>query len=100
MWRLDRDYQVKSVWYGRTVIRSRYKLSYEVAQSLHDGASAEEVGGDIPELASCPELGSKVEELRGAVRSLVDIARVLRNRRAQGGTYTDTVYSRVSAHSV
>ena len=50
IWKLDRDHQVKSVWYGRTVIRSKYKLSYEVAQQLCDGATASEVKGDIPEL--------------------------------------------------
>lgn len=30
LWKLDSDYQVKSVWYGRTIIRSKYKLAYEV----------------------------------------------------------------------
>ena len=50
IWKLDPDYQVKDVWYGRTVIRSRYKLSYEVAQQLYDGAAASEVRKDISEL--------------------------------------------------
>lgn len=30
VWRLGSDYEVKDVWYGRTVIRSAYKLTYEV----------------------------------------------------------------------
>ena len=30
MWELDAAYNVQKVWYGRTVIRSRYKLFYEV----------------------------------------------------------------------
>ena len=50
IWKLDPDYQVKDVWYGRTVIRSRYKLTYEAAQQLYDGAAASEVRKDIPEL--------------------------------------------------
>ena len=50
VWKLDSDYQVKNVWYGRTVIRSKFKLTYEVAQQLFDGASASEVRKDIPEL--------------------------------------------------
>lgn len=34
LWRFDKLYQVKKVWYGRTVIRSRYKLAYEVSHTL------------------------------------------------------------------
>ena len=30
IWELDADYEVVDVWYGRTVIRSAYKLFYEV----------------------------------------------------------------------
>ena len=30
LWRLDSNWEVKDVWYGRTVIRSTYKLAYEV----------------------------------------------------------------------
>ncbi len=30
IWRLDEQFHVKDVWFGRTVIRSRYKLAYEV----------------------------------------------------------------------
>ena len=78
---------MKAVWYGRSVIRSRYKLTYEVAQSLYDGAKREHVMNDIPELVSCSleEAEIKIEELRAAIKSLVEIARVLRERRAQGG---------------
>ena len=50
VWKLDSDYQVKKVWYGRTVIRSKFKLTYEVAQQLFDGESASEIRKDIPEL--------------------------------------------------
>ena len=43
----------------------------------------------LPEAATCTfrikYFMCRVEELHGAVRSLVDIARVLRDRRAQGG---------------
>ena len=30
IWQLNNNYEVIGVWYGRTVIRSRYKLFYEV----------------------------------------------------------------------
>ena len=50
VWKLDTDYQVKDVWYGRTIIRSKYTLSYEVAQRLFDGAAASDIRDHIPEL--------------------------------------------------
>ena len=30
LWQLDPAHHVKGVWFGRTVIQSRYKLAYEV----------------------------------------------------------------------
>ena len=30
IWELDKDLIVTKVWYGRTVIRSAYKMTYEV----------------------------------------------------------------------
>ena len=30
LWVMDSDYNVVKTWYGRTVIRSSYKLFYEV----------------------------------------------------------------------
>ena len=35
IWKLDKQCQVKNVWYGRTLIRSRYKLAYEVGLVGH-----------------------------------------------------------------
>lgn len=30
IWELDKNFEVVNVWYGKTIIRSRYKLFYEV----------------------------------------------------------------------
>jgi hypothetical protein len=30
IWELDQDFEVVNVWYGKTIIRSSYKLFYEV----------------------------------------------------------------------
>ena len=30
IWELDKKYEVVDVWYGKTIIRSQYKLFYEV----------------------------------------------------------------------
>ena len=38
LWELDpKTYQVISVWYGRTLIKSSYKLFYEAAQDIVNG---------------------------------------------------------------
>ena len=52
LWELDpASYNVVSVWYGRTLVRSAYKLHYEAAQDIIDGArTAEEMKADVPEL--------------------------------------------------
>ena len=73
VWKLDSDYQVKDMWYGRTVIRSKYKLSYEVAQQFCDGTVASEVKGDIPELLN-PDLTQ--EEVHKRYNTLQDTRRI------------------------
>ncbi|MGH0140895.1 UNVERIFIED_CONTAM: hypothetical protein FKN15_049149 [Acipenser sinensis] len=86
MWELDKSsYEVKRVWYGRTIIRSSYKLFYEAAQALLDGDWS--VVEQIPELAG---LGGetrqeKLDQLVWAIGSLADIARHLRAKRDRGG---------------
>ncbi len=34
IWELDSNYEVVDVWYGKTIIRSAYKLFYEVSISF------------------------------------------------------------------
>ncbi|OMH78765.1 DIS3-like exonuclease 1 [Zancudomyces culisetae] len=36
LWNLDNKYQVKDIWFGRTLINSKCEMSYEFAQSLLD----------------------------------------------------------------
>ena len=62
VWKLDSSYNVKDVWYGRTVIRSKYKLTYEVAQKLFDGAAANDVTQEIPELLHSPLSREELEQ--------------------------------------
>ncbi|CAM9816148.1 DIS3-like exonuclease 1 [Lampetra fluviatilis] len=97
-WELDGDtYEVKRVWYGRTVIRSAYKLSYETAQALLDGGAAAQ-GVTIPELAAFDD-GTRQERLRElvwALGRLTDVARAMRARRTEeGGLELESVEVRV-----
>ncbi|XP_055982896.1 DIS3-like exonuclease 1 [Sorex fumeus] len=86
MWELDKtSYEIQKVWYGRTIIRSAYKLSYEVAQELLDGNSR--AVDNIPELQQLDEK-SKQERLEGlaeAISMLTAIARYVRAQRAHRG---------------
>lgn len=87
IWELDKNFEVVDVWYGKTIIRSRYKLFYEMAQAMHDGISLTEIVKNVPELQNMLEEETKkrVEELRCAVTLLMRVARCLKARRVSGG---------------
>ncbi|XP_051235542.1 DIS3-like exonuclease 1 [Dicentrarchus labrax] len=83
IWELDANtLNVKSMWYGRTVIRSSYQLHYELAQALLNGEQAE-----VPELAKLgpEEKDAKLAQLTQALEMLTHIARQLRAQRDRGG---------------
>ncbi|XP_073474406.1 DIS3-like exonuclease 1 [Aquarana catesbeiana] len=84
MWELDgATYDIRRVWYGRTIIRSRYKLSYEVAQQLLDG-DLEPLNTD-PELQPVSQDSTKLDRLLWAIRKLTEVARAVRTRRDMSG---------------
>ncbi|KAL9987682.1 hypothetical protein ACROYT_G002028 [Oculina patagonica] len=88
LWVLDSDYNVVKTWFGRTVIRSSYKLFYEAAQAVADGETSEEdLIKDIPELQNVErKIASKrLSEIRKTVLKLMDIARVIKARRTIHG---------------
>ncbi|XP_006920303.1 DIS3-like exonuclease 1 isoform X2 [Pteropus alecto] len=86
MWELDKTtYEIKKVWYGRTIIRSSYKLFYEAAQELLDGNF--NIIDDIPEFRDLDEKSrqAKLEDLVWAIGKLTDIARHVRAKRDRCG---------------
>ncbi|XP_074862490.1 DIS3-like exonuclease 1 isoform X1 [Carettochelys insculpta] len=86
MWELDKNsYEILRVWYNRTIIRSSYKLVYEVAQGLLDGDLS--VAADILELKELDERTrqQKLEELIWAIGKLTDVARHVRAKRDSCG---------------
>ncbi|XP_030879961.1 DIS3-like exonuclease 1 isoform X3 [Leptonychotes weddellii] len=86
IWELDKtSYEIKKVWYGRTIIRSAYKLFYEAAQELLDGNF--HIVDDIPEFRDLDEKSrqAKLEELVWAIGKLTDIARHIRAKRDHCG---------------
>lgn len=48
---MNSNMEVEDVWYGRTVIRSRYKLFYEIAQKIADGLGNDEIIENVPEMS-------------------------------------------------
>jgi len=81
---------VLDVWFGRTVIRSKYKLYYELAQEIIEGASDEHILENVPELKGCGvddwwSQGPVIEDIRKTLRFLTKIAKTIQNRRVAGG---------------
>ncbi|XP_041372546.1 LOW QUALITY PROTEIN: DIS3-like exonuclease 1 [Gigantopelta aegis] len=87
IWEISPNYEVLQVQYKRSVIRSQYKLYYELAQAIHDGMSDTEVISNIPELAnlSTDKQQQRVADLRWSVCKLMEIARGLKSRRVASG---------------
>nr|XP_056721762.1 DIS3-like exonuclease 1 [Euleptes europaea] len=86
MWELDKtSYEIKKVWYNRSILRSSYKLFYEAAQALLDGDLT--AAAEIPELQELDEntRKQKLDELIWAIGTLTDIARHVRAQRDSRG---------------
>lgn len=80
MWELDgRTHKVKKVWYGRTVLRSEYKMTYEAAQAVIDGKKTPvQLQFEVPEWALVSDenqLESKYKALRSNLLLLTKIAK-------------------------
>ncbi|XP_067057370.1 DIS3-like exonuclease 1 [Acropora muricata] len=95
LWILDAEYNVIKTWFGRTVIRSSYKLFYEAAQAIVNGDEKDEdLIKDVPELQNleAETAHNKLCEIRKSVSKLMDIARVIKARRtAHGALELDSV---------
>jgi DIS3-like exonuclease 1 len=80
-------FQVLGVWHGRTVIRSSYKLSYEVAQDILDGKTETEMKNEVAELAmfSGDVLTKKFSKLKETLELLSRVAKVIQTRREKEG---------------
>lgn len=73
--------QILDEWFGRTVIRSCTKLSYEHAQSMIESPTERIPGTELPPVS--PEHSS--DEVHQAVLSLHRIAKELRKQRFSDG---------------
>lgn len=113
IWELDPvTLEVQDVWYGRTVIRSSYKMTYKAAQTIADLkdvgtetapnvekifsglGGAKEIGEMVPELANLPKdkVLARLGQLYTSISMLVRIASQIREMRLdQGGLELESI---------
>lgn len=75
IWELNSKFEVISTWFGRTSIRSRYELNYELAQKIIDNTCDKEEMKQLLEF----------NELRKDLIKLVEVGRKLRENRLNRG---------------
>eukprot|EP00884_Botryococcus_braunii_P009563 jgi/Botrbrau1/18608/Bobra.0367s0048.1 len=72
LWNLGPDLAVRSTWFGRTVIRSRYQLTYQQAQEVVDGRAPPPDAGvtsaDLPLLRFSLQTLDRLSAQRRAAR--------------------------------
>ncbi|KAL5109094.1 DIS3-like exonuclease 2 [Taenia crassiceps] len=78
---LTKDARILTKWFGRTIIHSRAKLSYEDAQAFLDDPDREWQPCDLANL----EDGADVKEICRSVLILNELAVKMRERRFEGG---------------
>ncbi|KAL3189278.1 hypothetical protein MRX96_002946 [Rhipicephalus microplus] len=81
VWTLTSDGRVLSEWFGRSIIRSCCKLSYEHAQDLLDDPDRERVPGELPEVFG----KHTVAEIAQCLHVLHGMTESMRRRRFEGG---------------
>ncbi|XP_047139511.1 DIS3-like exonuclease 1 isoform X1 [Hydra vulgaris] len=88
IWKLNKCFEVVDVWYGRSIIKSKYKLYYEAAQTIiDDQLHIEELPNIIPEFKNIDSVKLKncYNELQKSLCLLMKIARNLKMKRSTKG---------------
>ena len=86
-------YKIIKPWYGRTLIRSSYKMTYEAAQNVIDtpidgwSTNWEDLKSEVPEFNFCSteEIKGKLKLLRDNLLLLSKTAKKIQDFREQGG---------------
>uniref|UniRef100_A0A674CBG4 DIS3 like 3'-5' exoribonuclease 2 n=1 Tax=Salmo trutta TaxID=8032 RepID=A0A674CBG4_SALTR len=81
IWKITPEGKILSEWFGRSVIRSCVKLSYDHAQSMIEAPDKLFQADELPPCAA----EHPVDEIHQAVLNLHSIAKRLRAQRFQGG---------------
>lgn len=82
VWKMDEDGFVHDEWFGRTVINSCVKLSYDHAQDMINDSSKEWSADELPQI-----FGEKAtSDISWCVNKLMDFSRAIRKRRFDAGS--------------
>uniref|UniRef100_A0A670ZGV3 DIS3-like exonuclease 2 n=1 Tax=Pseudonaja textilis TaxID=8673 RepID=A0A670ZGV3_PSETE len=81
IWKLSPQGKILDEWFGRTVIQSCAKLSYDHAQSMIENPERVFGAGELPPISSCHTLA----EVHRAIQNLHQIAKQLRQQRFVDG---------------
>ncbi|XP_046571532.1 LOW QUALITY PROTEIN: DIS3-like exonuclease 2 [Haliotis rubra] len=81
IWTMDANGEIEDEWFGRTVIRSCVKLSYDHAQGFIENPDREWSQEELPPITN----GFVVEDIRKRVLQLDKIAKCLRKKRFDSG---------------
>ncbi|KAL8568097.1 hypothetical protein ACOMHN_000321 [Nucella lapillus] len=81
IWKLTQDGEILEEWFGRTVIRSCVKLSYDHAQGFIEEPDREWTREELPPISE----GFTVEDIRTRVLQMDKIAKALRQARFDSG---------------
>ena len=81
VWKMDLEGNIYSEWFGRTIINSCVKLSYEYAQDMIDAADADWEQANLPQISS----NHSANEIAWCVNKLMTVSRSLRIKRINNG---------------
>uniref|UniRef100_A0A7I4YSR7 DIS3-like exonuclease 2 n=1 Tax=Haemonchus contortus TaxID=6289 RepID=A0A7I4YSR7_HAECO len=82
IWKVDDKANIFEEWFGRTIIRSRVKLTYEHAQDFIENPDKDFQDTEMPEISD----NVTVHQLKEKVLQLNGIAKLLRQRRRESGS--------------
>ncbi|RCN38592.1 RNB-like protein [Ancylostoma caninum] len=82
IFKMDGEGNVYEEWFGRSVIRSRVKLTYEHAQDFIENPDKEFSESEVPEISD----DTTVCQIKEKVLQLHSVAKALRAKRSQSGS--------------
>uniref|UniRef100_A0A1I7TMR4 RNB domain-containing protein n=1 Tax=Caenorhabditis tropicalis TaxID=1561998 RepID=A0A1I7TMR4_9PELO len=81
VFKMNYEAELKGVWFGRSIIRSRVKLAYEHAQDFIENPEKDFTAAELPEISN----GNTPAEIKEKTLMLHRIAQLLRKRREDNG---------------
>lgn len=82
VFKMSYEAELKDVWFGRSIIRSRVKLAYEHAQDFIENPDKEFTVEELPEISD----GNTPFEIKEKTLMLHRVAQLLRKKREDGGS--------------